>query len=406
MIALIYCYCRKSSDDIINQQLREACSLYCAKENGKDSKLASLEAINAANIYINDSNNSKRDKKIIDSFVSKFKKTTNSSIMLYQKKCGDVKPYIVILTKVDSLLKISSLSVNVKKNPFQNLIEEVAMKLKYKTESITLEDQALREFLEGVDMELDIDGQQEKDNTVSQSMANCNNDPMEMRDFLEGVDMELDIDGQQEKDNTVSQSMANCNNDPMESQRYNYNTSEQDDKRTEEAYDISQSMEHSNMIKNGHDDSVTTTELLEIPFEEIQKLTYWAKLKKELQGIYASEIKCGDKAFVNDIALDTGIYLLQNANNLKNDIHIIHWQEVVPIIDQPAYGQCKQKHTHNFLNTKLLLFPIHGGNHFSVLCFWRLDLLFTTNSPTCILWLDSMNNLHAESNRSWTNLIS
>jgi hypothetical protein len=256
----------------------------------------------------------------------------------------------------------------VKKNPFQNLIEEVAMKLKYKTESITLEDQALREF-------------------------------------LEGVDMELDMDGQQEKDNTVSQSMANCNNDPMESQRYNYNTSEQDDKRTEEAYDISQSMEHSNMIKNGHDDSVTTTELLEIPFEEIQKLTYWAKLKKELQGIYASEIKCGDKAFVNDIALDTGIYLLQNAYNLKNDIHIIHWQEVQPIIDQPAYGQCKQKRTHNFLNTKLLLFPIHGDKHFSVLCFWRLDLLFTTNSPTCILWLDSINDLHAESNRSWTNLI-
>jgi hypothetical protein len=99
--------------------------------------------------------------------------------MLYQKKCGDVKPYIVILTKVDSLLKISSLSANVKKNPSQNLFEEVAMKLKYKTESITLEDQALRDFLEGVDMELDMDGQQEKDNTVSQSMANCNNDSME-----------------------------------------------------------------------------------------------------------------------------------------------------------------------------------------------------------------------------------
>lgn len=368
MIALIYFYCRKSSDEIINHQLRERCGLYCVKENGKDCKLASLEAINAANLYINDCT---KGKEIITSLVDRFKNTKSKhSIMLYQKKCGDVKPYIVILTKCDSLLKMSSLSANVEENPFQNLFEVVAVKLKCKAESITLEDQTLRVF-------------------------------------LEGVDMELDMDCQQEKDDTVSQSIANCNNDPMESQRYNYNTSERDDKRTEEAYDISQSMKHSNMIENGHDDSVTTTELLEIPFEQIQKLTYWAELKKALQRIYASELKCNTKEFVNDIALDTGIYLLQNAtNNLKNDIYIVLWQEVQLIIDQTMYVQCNYKRTYNFLKTKLLMFPIHGDNHFSLLCFWRLDLLFTTKSPTCILWLDSINDLHAKSKRSWKNLIS
>jgi hypothetical protein len=85
------------------------------------------------------------------------------------------------------------------------------------------------------------------------------------------------------------------------------------------------------MMKNGYDDSVTTTELLEIPFEEIQSMSYWSNVRNQLQQLYSSNIR--SNGCVNDTLVETGICLLTCAN-LSSNVKIVPLTTVQSTIDQ------------------------------------------------------------------------
>jgi hypothetical protein len=175
-----------------------------------------------------------------------------------------------------------------------------------------------------------------------------------------------------------------------------------------------QSIENSNMIENVPHNGNTSrnVKLLEITFEEIQSMPYWSNVRNQLQQLYSSNIR--SSGCVNDTLVETGICLLTCAN-LSSYVKIVPLSTVQSTIDQKngfesvvktSRGNKSTYKSTNFLETKLAMFPIYGLGHFSLLCFWRLDLLLTTNSPACILWLDSLNDSHSNGKRQWRNLIS
>jgi Ulp1 family protease len=100
----------------------------------------------------------------------------------------------------------------------------------------------------------------------------------------------------------------------------------------------------------------------------------------------------------------------------KEDVHILNLQTVTLLGLSttaessknylPISRTNKYKSIINPLAKKLYMVPIHAGGHFSLLIFWRLDLLYTDESKkACILWFDSIHDFHYKKLQNWKNIL-
>jgi hypothetical protein len=146
---------------------------------------------------------------------------------------------------------------------------------------------------------------------------------------------------------------------------------------------------------------------------QLKNATYWEVLKQDYikfrdTSLLGSRKHVYFNGMINDTIIATSTRLL-NYTNDESDIYLCSIQLVQTVVDQRPYNYPATTSLLSFsirpLTKKIILFPLHGHSHFSLLCFWRLDLLLEDSSnESCILWLDSCNNYHQRNNRDWSNI--
>lgn len=148
---------------------------------------------------------------------------------------------------------------------------------------------------------------------------------------------------------------------------------------------------------------------------QLKNAPYWEALKKDYTKLRDKNLlgPLKDKHFngkINDTMIATSTRLLKYTYD-RSDVYICCINLVLTVADQQPYhypavsNRSPCRLNMRPLTKKILLFPLHGNDHYSLVCFWRLDLLLTKSSDeSCILWLDSHNNYHYNGNKDWSNI--
>lgn len=150
----------------------------------------------------------------------------------------------------------------------------------------------------------------------------------------------------------------------------------------------------------------TTSEIGgEMSSEQLKKTLNWINIKRGFEKLMLHQKLQEDKKLfegsTSDNIIEGGLILLKYEYE-RSDVHIVCLgiSQIIfnsEIYRKPAYRETNKDMSP--LTRTLLLFPVVAYVHYSLVCFWRLDLLCTTDShKSCILWLDSSSGYHHNQN--------
>jgi hypothetical protein len=306
-----------------------------------------------------------------------------NSFLLYKKKSEKCTPFVVIMTKTDKKLNLSTLgSYDEYMDEYMDIIKMFAERNKFAVEETKKLESA--ELIE----------QLIHNNTIDEGQTDSNN-------YIEAEHGSIDDNYRGTNNVTVNSLKLNMGDENYQSTNHSGSSTE-----TNETSNISSTK------------SIMELDFLQTPFNDVIKSEDWPQLMRKVKRLLgpSTEIKSSGK--VNDNCVLTGTYLMEalyssTLEKEKKDCYILNLNIVQGLIDKEVYtpiARTKRKLSKNIdnpLDKKLYMVPMVGNGHFSLLCFWRLDLLYTDKATkACILWLDPLNNSHCSELARWRNVIS